>query len=73
MKRVKILGAGLLGLTAAINLAKVGYDIDVFERNRDIGMRFHGDLQGLESWSEKDDILAELRQMNVAINYCNRW
>ena len=53
MKEVKILGAGLSGLTAAINLAQIGYKVDVYEKNKDVGMRFHGDLQGLENWSKK--------------------
>ena len=53
MKEIKILGAGLSGLTAAINLAKEGYRVDVYEKNKDVGMRFHGDIQGLENWSEK--------------------
>ena len=34
MKEIKILGAGISGLTAAINLAKAGYDAKVFEKNR---------------------------------------
>lgn len=37
MKSVKILGAGISGLTAAINLAKAGYDVKVFEKNSDAG------------------------------------
>jgi flavin-dependent dehydrogenase len=72
MKEIKILGAGLSGLTAAINLAKKGYKVDVYEKNKDVGMRFHGDIQGLENWSEKKDILEELKEMNIDINFdCN--
>jgi len=69
MKGIKILGAGLSGLTAAINLVKKGYKVDVYERNEDVGMRFHGDIQGLENWSEKEDILEELKEMNVDISF----
>ncbi|MBU3964910.1 NAD(P)-binding protein [Patescibacteria group bacterium] len=32
MKSVKILGAGISGLTAAINLAKAGYKVEVYEK-----------------------------------------
>ncbi len=28
MQKIKILGAGISGLTAAINLAKAGYDVN---------------------------------------------
>jgi len=69
MKRIKILGAGLSGLTAAINLAKKGYKVDVYEKNEDVGMRFHGDIQGLENWSKKKDILKELKEMNIDIDF----
>jgi len=69
MKDIKILGAGLSGLTAAINLAEKGYKVDVYEKNKDVGMRFHGDVQGLENWSEKKDILEELKEMNIDINF----
>ncbi len=50
MAHKKIIGAGLSGLTAAINLAKAGYKVDVYEENKDSGLRFNGDLQGLENW-----------------------
>jgi len=69
MKDVKILGAGPSGLTAAINLAKGGYRVDVYEKKEDVGMRFHGDIQGLENWSEKEDILEQLRDMNIDIDF----
>lgn len=69
MKEMKILGAGLSGLTAAINLAKEGYKVDVYEKNEDVGVRFNGDLQGLENWSEKKDILEQLKEMNIEINF----
>ncbi len=69
MKTIKILGAGLSGLSAAINLARSGYAVEVYEKNKDVGMRFNGDLQGLENWSEKKDIIAELREMNVNVDF----
>jgi len=52
---IKILGAGLSGLTAGINLAKNGYEVEIFELRNDCGARFKGDLQGLENWSSKKD------------------
>jgi flavin-dependent dehydrogenase len=69
MKKIKILGSGLSGLSAAINLIKQGHKVDIYEKNKDVGMRFHGDLQGLENWSEKRDILEELKEMNIEINF----
>ncbi len=37
MKKVEIVGAGLAGLTAAINLAKNGYEVVVYEQERKTG------------------------------------
>lgn len=69
MKKIKILGAGLSGLTAAINLSKAGYDIEVFEKNPDCGMRFHGDMQGLENWTAEEDVLDELSNSHINTNF----
>lgn len=69
MERVQILGAGLAGLSAAITLAKSGYNVDIFEKNVDVGSRFHGDFQGLENWSDKRDVLELFKDMNININF----
>jgi len=44
----KILGAGPAGLCAAINLARAGEEVTVFEKRAGVGMRFHPNLQGLK-------------------------
>jgi len=70
MKRpIKILGSGPAGLTAAINLVHNDYQVDLFEKRADTGKRFHGDLQGLDNWSGPQDVLTELQQMNIDINF----
>jgi flavin-dependent dehydrogenase len=69
MRKIRILGAGISGLAAAINLAKKGYDVQVYERNPDVGRRFNGDVQGLESWSDKKDVIEQLEDMNISINF----
>jgi flavin-dependent dehydrogenase len=45
MKCVKILGASPAGLSAAINLSQNGYNVDIFERNLDVGSNIKGNLQ----------------------------
>lgn len=72
MKQVNILGAGLSGLSAAINLAKEGFEVNVFDVRNDSGARFEGDLQGLENWTSEKDILLDLKEMNLKVNFhCN--
>ena len=69
MKKIKIIGAGLSGLSAAINLSRADYTVDVFEKRGDCGKRFHGDLEGLENWSSHIDTLHEIKSMNIKINF----
>ncbi len=69
MKKINILGAGISGLSAAINLAKNGYNIEIFEKRSDCGRRFLGDLEGLENWSSRIDIIDEFRSMNIKTNF----
>jgi len=69
MDGVQILGAGPAGLSAAINLARSGYNVDIFEKSADVGSRFYGDFQGLENWSDKEDVLKLFEDMNIAVNF----
>ncbi|OIO65966.1 hypothetical protein AUJ68_01685 [Candidatus Woesearchaeota archaeon CG1_02_57_44] len=69
IRTVRIAGSGPSGMSAAITLAKAGHTVEVHERNADAGMRFHGDLQGLENWSEDTDVLDSLRSMGISVNF----
>jgi flavin-dependent dehydrogenase len=69
---IKILGAGIAGLTASINLAKGGFDVTVFEKSSSVGSRFHGDFQGLENWSDKTDALEILKKLSLKTNFWNK-
>lgn len=42
---IKILGAGIAGLTTSIDLAKGGFDVTVFEKSSLVGSRFYSDFQ----------------------------
>jgi flavin-dependent dehydrogenase len=68
-KTIDIAGAGPAGLAAAITLARAGLTVDVYEKQSDVGKRFHGDLQGLENWSDEINVLGELDAMNIDINF----
>jgi len=68
-KSISIVGAGPAGLTAAISLAKNGYDVNLFEQNNDVGLRFNGDFQGLDNWSDAEDTLKILSRIGIKINF----
>lgn len=68
-KEINIVGAGISGLTAAINLAKAGFKVRVFEKNDTVGKRFSGDYQGIENWVYDQDALEHLKNLNLEINF----
>ncbi|MBU4204732.1 NAD(P)-binding protein [Patescibacteria group bacterium] len=68
-KIIKIGGAGISGLTAAINLAKAGYKVEVFDMTKDSGIRFNNDFQGIENWSYEQDALDFLKDINIELNF----
>ncbi len=64
-----IAGAGIAGLTAAINLALTGRRVIVFERRREVGMRHHGDHQAIENWTSREDALDFLKRINIDTSF----
>lgn len=49
-KQINIAGAGIAGMTAAINLKLSYQDVVVFEKGTTVGSNRHGDHEGLENW-----------------------
>src|SRR3989338_7978681 len=72
MPKIRIAGAGISGLAAAINLAKEGIKTEVFELNKDCGCRFHGDLQGIENWSYNREALAHIESMGIKTDFYHK-
>ncbi|NOY88702.1 MAG: NAD(P)/FAD-dependent oxidoreductase [FCB group bacterium] len=68
-ENINIIGAGLAGLTAAITLARNGFAVTVFEQHPDVGGRFNNDFQGLENWSSEIDVMEELTEMGLRLNF----
>lgn len=66
---VEICGAGPAGLAAAITIARAGGRAVVYERRPDVGMRFHGDFQGLENWTVEQDVLEEMESIGIAPSF----
>lgn len=66
---LKILGAGISGLTSAINLAKNGKDVVVYEKQPRLGMKMKPNFQLLGNWDTNEDIINHLKGFDVDINY----
>ena len=68
MKRIKILGGGIAGLTAAINLKEAGIDVEVHERKGACGKRTN-DFQFLENWTFEEDALDIVHSMHINTDF----
>jgi len=69
---VEIVGAGPAGLSAALAANSLGRQVTVYEKRPDVGMRFHGDFQGLENWTSETDVLAELADFGIEPDFEHR-
>jgi len=68
MKAIKILGGGISGLTAAINLKKAGFNVEVYEKKNYCGKPTN-DFQFLENWIYNEDVLSSLRKINIKTDF----
>ncbi len=68
MKAIRILGGGISGLTAAINLKKLGIDVEVYERKNRCG-KLTNDFQFLENWTFEEDALDFLKSININTDF----
>lgn len=64
-RQITILGSGLAGLTAGINLALRGVQVEIHEKRGEVGSRSKGDFQGLENWTSPQDALAFLSSIHI--------
>jgi flavin-dependent dehydrogenase len=68
MKTIKILGGGISGLTAAINLNRAGIHVEIHERKSFCG-KHTLDFQFLENWTFKEDVVDILQALNIQTNF----
>lgn len=66
---IEISGAGPAGLAAALAISRLGKQACVYERHADVGRRFHGDFQGLENWTKDIDVLDELVEVGIELDF----
>jgi flavin-dependent dehydrogenase len=65
---IRILGGGISGLTAAINLKRAGFDVEVHERKDYCGKQTK-DFQFLENWTSNEDVLDALSAMHIETDF----
>ena len=65
---IKILGAGISGMSAAINLRKLGYEVKVYDIKNAPG-KTTGDYQFLENWVFNKNVLKLIRKMNIQTDF----
>jgi flavin-dependent dehydrogenase len=68
MKNIRILGGGIAGLTAAINLKRAGIAVEVHERKNYCG-KHTNDFQYLENWTFDEDTLDILMRMHIRTDF----
>lgn len=66
---IKIAGAGISGMTTAINLAKRGCQVEIYEKKDNIAHRFKGDFQGIENWTTREDALGLIKSYCLDLNF----
>ncbi len=66
---IEIAGAGVAGLAAAIKLAQAGCRVVLHEMHDKVGYRFDGDFQGLENWTEEEDVLNVLKEKGLTTDF----
>ena len=64
MTPVRVAGAGIAGLSAAIALARQGFDVQVFEKRRDSGTRW-ARWDVIENWTTPTDFLALVKTWDI--------
>ena len=68
---IKIGGGGIASLSCAINLRLAGFDVLVYEKNQDVGQHRYNDYQGLENWTNDENVLEFLKRINIEVNFPN--
>ncbi len=66
---IEISGAGPAGLAASLTVMASGRRARVYEKQSDVGHRFHGDFQGLENWTSDEDVLQELTSLGISTTF----
>lgn len=66
-KAIKILGAGVSGLTAAIILSKYNYNVEIYEKRPHVGSFFEKDIHSFRNYLYKYDIIDKYNELGIEV------
>lgn len=66
---IKIVGAGIAGLSCAIKLADSGHNVEIFERESSIGGNEMDNLKAIRNYELKEDFLNTLKKNNLKVKH----
>ena len=66
--KIHIVGAGIAGMTAAINLSKFGKSVIIHERKNKIGDSRDGDFEGIENWLFSKNVSESISECGIDFN-----
>jgi flavin-dependent dehydrogenase len=68
-KKIRILGAGISGMVAAITLARKGFEVEIFEKRPRIGSFFERDIHSLRNYFYDYDVIEKYKGLGIEIPY----
>ncbi|MBU4338199.1 NAD(P)-binding protein, partial [Patescibacteria group bacterium] len=68
-KKIKILGAGISGLTAGIILSKHGYQVEIFEKRSRVGSYFIKDIHSIRNYMHDSDVIETYNKLGIKMDY----
>ena len=66
--KIHIVGAGIAGMTAAINLSKFGKSVIIHEKKSKIGDSRDGDFEGIENWIFSKNVSESIAECGIDFN-----
>ncbi|MDD5371199.1 MAG: NAD(P)-binding protein [Anaerolineaceae bacterium] len=66
---IRIAGAGLAGLSAAVSLARSGHRVEIYEKNCDSGEARQEDWDTIENWTTEQDFCNLLPEWGLASDF----
>ena len=69
LEPIRIAGAGLAGLSAAVSLAHSGHRVEIFEKNADSGEARHEEWDTIENWTTEQDFCNLIPEWGLASDF----